>query len=113
MKPLVLLTLMLSLMACQADDHHKELTSQDTGTELKEPLAAKRPHTMEIHGDRRIDDYYWLRDDSRTDPEILAYLEQENAWTAHESQASQALHATLYEEMVDDSHQKTAASRFD
>ena len=100
MKPLVILTLMLSLLACQADDHNKELAPQDTGTELKEPVAAKRPHAMEIHGERRIDDYYWLRDDSRTDPEILAYLAQENAWTAHESQASQALHATLYEEMV-------------
>ena len=100
MKPLVLLTLMLSLLACQADDQHFNTTPQNTGNELQEPVAAKRPHTMEIHGDRRVDDYYWLRDDSRTDPEILAYLEQENAWTAHESQASQALQATLYEEMV-------------
>lgn len=99
MKPILLLTLMLSLLACQAEHDPKALTQGDVGA-LHEPIAEKRPHVMEIHGDRRVDDYYWLRDDSRSDPEILAYLEQENAWTAHESQASQTLHATLYEEMV-------------
>jgi oligopeptidase B len=98
-KPILLLTLMLSLLACQAEHDPKALTQGDVGA-LHEPIAEKRPHVMEIHGDRRVDDYYWLRDDSRSDPEILAYLEQENAWTAHESQASQTLHATLYEEMV-------------
>ena len=100
MKPLILLTLLLSLLACQTDDN-EVLTIRDKNSEIHEPIAAKRPHIMGIHGDQRVDDYYWLRDDSRTDPEILAYLEQENNWTAHESRASRALHATLYDEMVE------------
>ena len=40
------------------------------------PVAARRPHRHEKHGDVRLDDYYWLRD--REDPEVLAYLEAEN-----------------------------------
>lgn len=42
------------------------------------PIAQKRPHQLETHGDIRIDDYYWLRD--RSDPEVLAYLETENEY---------------------------------
>ena len=41
-----------------------------------EPLAPRRPHELEAHGDVRIDDWYWLND--REDPEVLAYLEAEN-----------------------------------
>jgi hypothetical protein len=36
---------------------------------------------MEMFGDVRVDNYYWLRDDSRTNPEVLSYLQQENAYT--------------------------------
>ncbi len=43
------------------------------------PIAPKRPHTIEIHGDARVDPWYWMRDDDREDPEILAHLAAENA----------------------------------
>ncbi len=45
------------------------------------PIAPKRPHTIEIHGDARVDPWYWMRDDDREDPEILAHLAAENAHT--------------------------------
>lgn len=45
------------------------------------PVAKKVRHEMEMFGDVRIDNYYWLRDDSRSDPEVLSYLQQENAHT--------------------------------
>lgn len=45
------------------------------------PVAKKVKHVMELFGDVRIDNYYWLRDDSRSDPEVLSYLNQENAYT--------------------------------
>ena len=41
-------------------------------------MPEKRPHELTIHGHTRVDEFYWLRDDSRSDPEMLAYLEQEN-----------------------------------
>jgi oligopeptidase B len=44
------------------------------------PLAAQKPHTLTgAGGHQRQDPYYWLRD--REDPEVIAYLEAENAWT--------------------------------
>ena len=45
------------------------------------PLANKVKHEMELFGDIRVDNYYWLRDDSRKNPEIISYLQQENAYT--------------------------------
>ena len=42
------------------------------------PVAPKRSHTHETHGDVRLDDYHWMRD--RDDPEVRAYLEAENAY---------------------------------
>ena len=36
------------------------------------PVAAVRPRISEIHGDRRVDDYAWLR--AKEDPEVLAHL---------------------------------------
>ena len=40
------------------------------------PRAPRRPRVTEIHGDRRVDDYFWLRD--RSDPTVLEYLQAEN-----------------------------------
>ncbi|MFN8752516.1 MAG: hypothetical protein ACK5ZP_11170 [Betaproteobacteria bacterium] len=36
------------------------------------PVAARRPHVTEIHGETRVDDYHWLR--HRHDPEVIADL---------------------------------------
>jgi oligopeptidase B len=43
-------------------------------------VAPRRPAVLETHGDRRVDDWLWVRD--RDDPEVLALLEAENAYTA-------------------------------
>lgn len=45
------------------------------------PVAKKVKHEMEMFGDVRNDDYYWLRDDSRTNPEVIDYLKAENEYT--------------------------------
>lgn len=44
----------------------------------KPPSAPRKPHLIEAHGHTRQDEWYWLRD--REDPEVLAYLEEENAY---------------------------------
>jgi len=49
-----------------------------TTTSMKAPVAEKKPKELTIHGDTRIDNYYWLRD--RDNPEVIAYLEAENAY---------------------------------
>lgn len=42
------------------------------------PNAPRRPHVLSMHGDDRVDDWYWLRD--RDDPAVRAHLEAENAY---------------------------------
>ncbi|HBT10312.1 MAG TPA: hypothetical protein DEB18_12930, partial [Leeuwenhoekiella sp.] len=49
------------------------------------PDAKQIPHELEKHGDIRIDEYYWMNE--RDHPDVIAYLEAENAYyeqmTAH------------------------------
>ena len=68
--------------------------------ELKPPVAAMRPHTVASpHGDR-TDPYYWLRDDDRTNPEVLAYLAAENAYQERCMRAGKPFENALYEEII-------------
>jgi oligopeptidase B len=62
------------------------------------PLAAVRPHIAETHGDRRVDDYHWLRD--KEDPEVIAHLNAENHYTQAMMRPSLPLQKALYTEMV-------------
>ena len=43
------------------------------------PAVKKIPKELEIHGDVRVDDYYWLNE--RENPEVISYLEVENEYT--------------------------------
>jgi oligopeptidase B len=62
------------------------------------PVAKKLPRTAAIHGDVRVDDYYWLRE--KSNPEVLAYLEAENAYTQAVMKPTEPLQAALYKEML-------------
>jgi len=64
------------------------------------PKAEKRPKILSAHGTERVDNYCWLRDDDRTDPQVLAYLTAENEYTDEAMKPHQALRETLYGEMV-------------
>lgn len=64
------------------------------------PKADKRPYPITMHGDTRVDDYYWLRDDERTDADVLNYLQAENAFTEAVLKPQQPLREALYQEMV-------------
>jgi oligopeptidase B len=63
------------------------------------PVAARRPHAVVSPNGTRDDPYYWLRDDTRQDPEMLAYLAAENAWTAQHVAAYRPLEEKLFAEM--------------
>jgi len=67
---------------------------------LKPPRAESRAHIVASPHGERSDPYYWLRDDERTNPAVLAYLEAENAYHAHYRQAAQPLEDQLYAEIV-------------
>ena len=96
---LFLLVSMSCLVACKPAAENStpvEVTSAEVG----EPMLEKRPHEMTLHGHTRIDEYYWLRDDSRKDPQMLAYLEAENAYFEKTMEHTAAMQETLYEEMT-------------
>jgi oligopeptidase B len=64
---------------------------------LQPPVARRIPRAVTMHGDTRDDPYYWLRD--RANPEVIAYLNAENAHLEHALQHTQPLQAQLYAEM--------------
>lgn len=64
------------------------------------PRAAKVDfQVVSPHGTRN-DPYYWLRDDTRSEPKVLAYLEEENAWYRQYSAGYQQLTTQLTEEII-------------
>ena len=62
------------------------------------PMAKKMPKTTTIHGETLVDNYFWLRE--KTNPEVISYLEAENAYTDSVMKPTEALQAALYKEMV-------------
>ncbi|XP_008221098.1 PREDICTED: protease 2-like [Prunus mume] len=66
---------------------------------LPPPMAKKVEHKMEMFGDVRVDNYYWLRNDSRSNPDVLSYLQQENAYTQFLMSGTKKFEDELYAEM--------------
>ncbi|WP_428848469.1 S9 family peptidase [Shewanella kaireitica] len=69
-------------------------------TEIDAPVAEKIPHSMTLHGETRVDDYYWMRDDERKDPKIIAHLNAENDYTKAQFKPYDGLKKQLFEELV-------------
>jgi len=72
-------------------------TTPATAAALSPPLAAVREHRFDEHGTVRIDQYYWLRD--RDNPEVIKYLQDENAYTKAVMAHTEALQDRLFEEL--------------
>jgi len=62
------------------------------------PMAERIPHTLTAHGGERVDDYYWLKE--RDNPEVINYLEAENAYTAAVLDHTAPLRKELFDEIV-------------
>ena len=96
------------LMACdpatesavQVDEAAAQPSENTQSFDTGQPVAAKRPHQMTLHGNTRIDEYYWLRDDTRKDPDVLNYLKAENAWFDKAMEPLAGLQQQLFEEMT-------------
>ena len=67
-------------------------------TVVSPPIARRQETIHTIHGHRLADDYAWLRE--KTSPEVIAFLEQENAYTRAVMKPTEELQATLYKEMI-------------
>ncbi|HUP28897.1 MAG TPA: S9 family peptidase, partial [Usitatibacter sp.] len=62
------------------------------------PLAAKKPKVMTKFGDRRVDDYFWLRE--KAEPEVIDYLKAENAYTQEVMKPLEGFRDKLYKELL-------------
>ncbi|HKW63096.1 MAG TPA: S9 family peptidase [Candidatus Acidoferrum sp.] len=62
------------------------------------PLARREPVEHVLHGDRRVDHYHWLR--HKESPEVLTYLEAENAYTDAVLKPTEGFQEKLYQEML-------------
>src|ERR1700686_1853591 len=64
------------------------------------PVAAVRAHPVASPHGVRTDPYYWLRDDERANPEVLAYLAAENAYRENSMSQAKPFEDALYREIV-------------
>ena len=61
------------------------------------PVATKVPHELVMHGDTRIDPYYWMN--QRDSDEVIQYLNQENAYTDAVMKGTENLQESLFQEI--------------
>src|SRR5712664_875248 len=71
--------------------------SQISGTP-QPPVARRQPVEHVVHGDRLVDDYAWLR--HKENPEVIAYLNAENAYTDAILKPTEPFQEKLYQEML-------------
>ena len=64
------------------------------------PIAEQRPYTVPAKFGERQDPWYWLRDDSRENAQMIAYLEAENAYLQAIMAPQNGLQEELYKEII-------------
>ena len=70
-------------------------------TDMKPPVAKKEPKVLNIHGYELTDNYAWMRDrEDEKNPEIIKYLNDENAYTDSFMNPHKAFVDNLYKEMI-------------
>lgn len=88
---LVLLPLLVCMTALTATAQLALGSAQPPATEIK-------PKDVTVHGDTRIDDYFWLRE--KENPAVRAHLEAENTYTDAVMAPTKPLQEKLYAEML-------------
>lgn len=66
-------------------------------TSINPPLAEQKPYQHKIHGDIRMDEFYWLKD--RDNPEVIDYLERENDYYKKSTAHMEDFQNDLFQEM--------------
>ena len=84
------------IAGCKPSTNHLPESSMAQST-VTPPTAEIRPVELEKHGDVRVDNYFWLRE--RENPEVIAYLEAENAYTDSVLARTGDLQETIFQEI--------------
>jgi len=88
----------LVLMLAMTTSLNHNVLAQNLITGLKAPAANRIPKPDTTNGDTRVDNYFWLRE--KKNPEVIAYLEAENAYTGATMKPTEPLQQKLYTEML-------------
>ena len=71
----------------------------ESGIESETPPVAKTdPKVDTVHGEARVDNYFWLRE--KSNPEVIKYLEAENRYTDAMMQHTEDFQEQLYQELL-------------
>jgi oligopeptidase B len=74
------------------------ISASHTGSLPSPPVAKKDAHVTEINGHKLVDEYFWLR--NKPNPEVRAYLENENVYTDSVMKPTEPFQKKLYDEML-------------
>ena len=100
MKTKLVICMMALLYAC-APNSEKSTTEKQSSImykmNLDAPVAEKIEKKLEIHGDTRLDNYYWLN--VREDQKVLDYLNSENSYTKSVLADTEDYQSALFEEI--------------
>jgi oligopeptidase B len=72
---------------------------RSSNNNITAPVAKKIPHKMTKHDHQRVDDYYWMRDDQRSDEQVLAHLNAENSYADTTLAEQKPLQELLFNEL--------------
>jgi len=93
MKKLVFISLVTLIFATSCKEEEQSVKHMD----IQVPKADKIEKHLEIHGDVRVDNYYWLKE--RENEEVIDYLERENDYYNKMTAHTKDFQADLFEEM--------------
>ena len=92
MKSILLSLAALLIFSCNNKSSNKLMSNFN-----QPPIANKIPKELKIHGDVRVDEFYWLND--RENPEVIDYLNKENDYYKQETKHTKIFQEDLFEEM--------------
>lgn len=89
---------LLILTSCNTEPPNEETKNSSMYSKnIEAPQAKKEPKELAIHGDTRIDNYYWLN--QREDEEVIAYLNSENEYKDNMMEHLKPFQDKLFEEI--------------
>jgi len=92
MKSLILSLASILIFSCNNKSLNKNMSDFN-----QTPKVKQIPKELKIHGDVRVDEFYWLND--RKNPEVIDYLNKENDYYNQETQHTKNFQEDLFEEM--------------
>ena len=87
----------LLFVQCASPESTEEKSSEMNTPKPIPPICAIKPKELTFHGNTRIDNYFWLNE--RENPEVISYLDAENAYTKAILAPTEAFQKTLFNEM--------------